>query len=295
MYQAIVEVEPLYYLTSIPTPHADDAWKAMLGARDPGVLAGHPHDPWHAQVIVNPYAPAPKGGLGAWVISMNKTRFAQQSGVDVRPEHPTRPNPDLIGLLSSLGNTIDFNLANAVFRRRITAELTARYGARKITTRGLPGVIFGPSALPKGQGHSMELVVDGAHARPAVDAVLVELSRQLGLGRQYLGGIGVRFVGKSVGTLAPNTREPSCFIELPTIRNKETVRVFRACGKALGARGIAHGVHWGQYLTGLSRALGHYWAPSAAAAWKSARAQLLDTARARRVFASPILAEAGLE
>jgi hypothetical protein len=295
LLNAIVEVEPLYYLTSVTTPHSDDSWKKLLTGHDPGVFAGHPGQPWHVQAIVNPYAPRPRTAARAWVISMTKMRFQHQAGVDTRPEHPTRPNPDLLGLLSGLGNSIDFNLANSIFQKRITAELTGRFGAKKRVTRGLPGVIFGPSALPKGQGHSVEFVVDAALARPAVDALLAELAAQLDHGRQYLGGIGVRFVGKSQGTLAPNTRGPSCFIELPAIRSKETTRIFRACGKALSRRGIAFGVHWGQYLTGLPQALRHYWAPSAAAAWRVARSELLDTPCARKVFASPILAEAGLE
>lgn len=294
LLNAVLEVEPLYYLTSVTTPHTDDAWKKVLGSHDPGVLAGHPHRPWHVQTVVNPYAPAPRGAIEAWVISMTKTRFSQQPGVDVRPEHPSRPSPDLIGLLSGLGAALDLNLANPIFRRRITAELTARFGERKTTTRGLPGVIFGPTALPRGQGHSVEFVVDGAHARPAVDAILAELSHQLGEGRQYMGGIGVRFVGRSAATLAPNICAPSCFIELPTIRSREATPIFRACGRALHRRGIAFGCHWGQYLTAMPRALRDYWGTGAVASWKAARAELLPTPKARRVFASPILAPLGL-
>ena len=294
LLNVVLEVEPLYFLESVTTAHDDDTWRQVLASPRAFKLAEHGTDPWHVQVVLNPYAPLPSNGMRAWVTTMKKERFTGQSGVEVRPDFPTHPNPDLVGFLSRLATIADFGLTNSVFRKRITRELTNRYGSGVRRRMALPGVLFGPSSIAQAQGHSVEFVVDAKDAVRSVDAVLLTLNEQLQGGRQFLGGVGVRFVGKSPATLAPNAMSPSCFIELPTIRSPETEAIYEACARAIRDQGIAIGLHWGQYLADAPRALSTYWSSAAAADWNAARDRILSTHVARTVFASPILEEAKL-
>jgi hypothetical protein len=291
----VVEVEPLYFLTNITTAHVDDRWKKVLSTMSPAGIAGHPAQPWHLEVLLLPYAQKPKTAPRAWVKTMSKTLYKNQPGVEIDTSHPTRPSPDLIGFISKLASVADATVLNGVFRAQITKEMVARYGAKKSVRMALPGVMFGPTALPKGQGHSVEFVVSAHEALPAVEAILAALGSELKHGRQFLGGIGVRFVGGSRGILAPNKKSPSCFIELPGIRTQESTKIYDACGKALTAAGIDYGCHWGQYLTGTKASLKSYWSPGETASWIAARQLLLPSAQARAIFQSMILKAAGLE
>lgn len=289
----VVEVEPLYFLTNVTTSHVDDRWKQVLKARSPAGIAGHAASPWHLEVLISPYAQRPKDAPRAWVKTMTKTVFGNQTGVEIDPSHPSRPSPDLVGLVSHLAAVTDLTVANPIFRGQITREMIARYGKEKTIHKALPGVMFGPTSLPRRQGQSVEFVVAGADALAAVETVLATLSSELKKGRQFLGGVGVRFVGKSRATLAPNHKSPSCFIELPAVRTKESKKIYDACGKALNRAGIAFGCHWGQYLTGTKNSLGTYWSPAQREAWIAARRRLLSP-QAQVLFQSRILIPSGL-
>lgn len=294
LLNAVVETDPLFYLTRVATPHTDDAWKAVLERTDPGSLPGHRSRPFHLEIILNPYAPVPSGEPQAWTISMRKERFSGQSGVDIRPGAAIPPNPDLVGIIADLGDLADLGLTNRLLRRRLTKELVARYKTDASTKKSLPGVMFGPTGLPRGHGESTELVIDAADAPKAVEVMLATLRREFRAGQQFLGGIGIRFVGGSDALLAPNVRPVSCFIELPGIRNDESAGIYAECGKALTSAGIPFGCHWGQHLVGLPGSLATWWGTDRVECWKAAREQLLSP-EARRVFASPILRAAGLE
>lgn len=198
-------------------------------------------------------------------------------------------------MFSDAADVLDCRMSNVTFRSTITKQMILRYGGGKHVRRALPGVMFGPTALPKGQGQSIEFVVEGADALPAVETLFNELTAQLRKGRQLLGGVCIRFVGQSRATLAPNTKSPTCFIELPTIRTDEIPKIYEACGKALSRAGISFGCHWGQYLTGTRESLGRYWSDAQKRSFIAARRKLLKTEKARRIFASPILGPAGLE
>lgn len=291
----VVEAEPLYFLTSVTTPHTDDKWWDVLRSMSPAGIAGHPTDPWHLEVLATPYEQKPKTAPRAWVKTMIKTPYEDQPGVEIDPSHARRPNPDLIGMIAGASAFLDGTMTNAAFRAAITAQMIERYNQVKSVHRALPGVMFGPTALPKGQGQSIEFVVDGRAAALAVETLLQGLRSELGKGRQFLGGIGIRFVGRSRATLAPNNKSPTCFIELPAIRAKETAKIYDACGAALSAAGVDFGCHWGQYLTGTKESLKTYWSESERQSWINARKKLLPTAKARRIFASRILGPAGLE
>ncbi len=291
----IVEVEPLYFLTSVTTAHRDDKWWDVLATRSTAGISGHPSHPWHLEVLATPYEQRPKSAPRAWVKSMIKSPYQDQPDVEIDPSHPRRPNPDLIGLVADAAHLLDCGMSSAAFRSVITKQMVQRYGSGKTVRRALPGVMFGPTTLPKGQGQSIEFAVEGGLALHAAETLFSELETQLRKGRQLLGGVGIRFVGQSRATLAPNTKAPTCFIELPTVRTNEISRIYEACGKALHRSGIPFGCHWGQYLTGTRESLGSYFTEAQKRSFISARKKLLKTEKARRIFASPILGPSGLE
>lgn len=291
---AIVETRPLYFWTQVITPHADDAWRTVLKNHSPAGIAGHQQNPNYLQVVLNPFKPLPIASKRAWVMSMTDTVFSNQPGVDIRPAAAVAPNPDLMELLAALENFDDIGFTDAAVRKRLTAELVGRYGDKKRTSASLPGVVFGPTALPRGRGASVEFVVDGGHAEAAALAILAALEAQRKAGEQFMGAIGIRFVKGSSALLAPNARPLSCFLELPGVRTKEIPGIYSACGKALTAQRIPFGCHWGQHLVDIKRCLSTWWGDSQLQAWRAARAQLLTTPTARAVFASPILKTAGI-
>ena len=291
---AVVQTRPLYFWNEVRTAHADDAWRRVLADVSPASIAGHAKDPGYLQIVLNPFVPLPVGSKRAWVMSMTDTVFTNQTGVEARPEASIAPNPDLMEILSDLVDFDDINFTDASVRKRLTSELIDRYGDKKFARSALPGVVFGPTSLPRGRGASVELVVDGAHAEAATLAIMLALNGQRKSGNQFLGAMGIRFVKGSSALLAPNARPMSCFIELPGIRTKEIAGIYAACGKALTQQGIAFGCHWGQHLVDIKRCLTSWWGDDRAQAWRNARAQLLDP-KARSVFASPVLKSAGLE
>jgi hypothetical protein len=295
LLNAVVETRPLYYWTEVTTPHADDAWRAVLANRSPAGIAEHDPTPNYLQAVLNPYLALPVGSANAWVISMTDAPFSNQPNVETRVEAAFTPNPDLLSLLSTLEEIDDIGFTDAEIRKRLTSELLGRYGDKPRTRRALPGVIFGPSGLPRGRGVSVELVVDGGQAEPAASLILQALDAKRRAGKQFMGAIGIRFVKGSSALLAPNARPLSCFLELPGIRTDEVPEIYEACGDALSSRGIAFGCHWGQYLVGIRQRLTTWWGDDRAQLWRDARAELLQDATARRVFASPVLAAAGLD
>lgn len=291
---AVVETRPLYFMNEVVTAHADDTWRRVMKARSPAGVAGHDPNPCYLQVVLNPFSPLPAASKRAWIMSMTDTVFANQSDVDTRIDAATPPNPDLMEILSDLVDLDDIGISDIPLRKRLTQELVDRYGTTRRTRSALPGVIFGPTALPRGRGASVEFVVDAGQAEPAASAILEALNAQRKAGNQFMGAIGIRFVKGSSALLAPNARAMSCFLELPSIRTKEIPGIYAACGKALSTQNIPFGCHWGQHLVDIKRCLTTWWGPNNAQAWRSARATLLPSATAAAVFASPILKTAGL-
>jgi hypothetical protein len=291
---AVVETRALYFWNEVRTPHADAAWRRVLAEQSPASVAGHAKNPSYLQVVLNPFTPLPVESQRAWVMSMTDTLFTNQTDVETRPEASVAPNPDLMEILADLVDFDDITFTDAAIRKRLTSELIGRYGSKKQTRKGLPGVVFGPTALPRGRGASVEFVVDGAQAEAAALAIMLALNAQRKSGNQFMGAIGIRFVKGSSALLAPNARAMSCFLELPGIRTKEIPAIYAACGSALTNQGIAFGCHWGQHLVDIKRSLTTWWGPERTQAWRDARAQLLPDANARLVFASPVLKTAGL-
>jgi hypothetical protein len=290
----IVEVAPLYYYDSVQTPLAqtDTRWNQVLHSLDPSVVPGHVTNPDHLDLVFNPFRPLPSDRPRLWLTSMRKRAFTGQPDVQTSSGAFSSPNPDLLGFIAHLADFFDSSVTTPVFRKRITDELTSRYGTAETRQKALHGVMFGPTSLPPGHGHSIEFALDAKRAEHAVDTVLLQLTKKLNEGEQFLGGIGVRFVKGSSALLAPNLAEKTCFIELPCVRTSETLGIFAACGKALDAAGIPFGCHWGQHNLNTKARLRAYWG-NRGDRWKTARGRLLSS-KAQTLFSSRILASSGL-
>jgi hypothetical protein len=287
----VLEAAPLYYLTrtSEPYAHQDVEWKTALQRPSAGQMNAD-----HFEVVLNPYPPLPSREPYAWVISMDKTRFDNQSDVEVRPSIPEAPNPDTIGIIAHLLDVLDTPLGNLTLRKRLTKQLIELYARERKVERALPGVMFGPTGTPDRRGDSLEFALGAQHALLATEVILDRLWQELRDGQQFPGVVGVRFVPRSEALLATNLAETTCYLELPTVRTHEIAGIFSACGQALDDAGVAFGCHWGQTHLNTPARVEMWWGERAQQ-WRTARRQLLADETARTVFASPMLADTGLD
>jgi hypothetical protein len=300
----VVETVPLYYLKRLRTPHLEGAsWRAVLKSRRPRNANGlHPEDPDCLQFIVNPYAPHPDSEPRAWLISSQKLAFGGQAGVVTQPTDVSLKS-DLADFLPALVSLFDHDIelpGNPMLRAITSSQLRSIYGATTNTTLALPGAMFGPPDFlgidfDPLRGASAEYVFNATQARAGVETILETLVSQAALTNQYFGGIGVRFVAGSNAWLAPNAQALNCFVELQSLYTEELPAIHAAVGKALTKAGVAFCGHWGQWAMNEPAVCKRWWGPNAVSAWKGARSDLLPTAKARKIFASPILKAAGLE
>lgn len=299
----IVAAVPLYYLSRMRTVHKDGAsWRGVLGSRRPKNSNGlHPEDPDYLQLIVHPYAPHPDGEPRAWISSMQKLAFSNQAGVVTEPTDVSLKS-DLADFLPGLVKLVQSDLKlpiNPVLRAVTSSQLRAMYGSGTSSDSALPGAMFGPpdflgidfSPL---RGSSAEYVFDAAQARVAVETILDTLATQVGVQNQYLGGIGIRFVKGSSAWLAPNAKPTSCFVELQSLFTDELPAIHAAIAGALSRAAIPYCGHWGQWAMNTPLVAQNWWGTEAIDSWKAARADLLPEAKARAIFASPMLKFAGL-
>jgi hypothetical protein len=299
----IAETVPLYYLNRQRTPQLDGkSWRAVLESRDPSKANGlHPSDPDCLQFIVNPYLPLPDGGPRVWMCSMSKLPFDAQPDVTTIPADVSLKSDlaDFLPGLVSFYQTHRTGLPGHLLLREVTSQqLRNIYGAAS-SAKACPGAMFGPPDFlgidfNPVRGASAEYVFDAAQAKRAVPLVLDTLQHQADAGNQYLGGIGVRFVKGSDAWLAPNAKPMNCFVELQGLYTTELPAIHAAITDALEQAGIPYCGHWGQWFMNTPDVAERWWGTTAVEAWKAARADLLPSADARRIFASPILAPAGL-
>jgi hypothetical protein len=294
---------PLYYWSRVRTAHREGAsWRAVLGTRTPKKSNGlHADDPDYLQFVLHPYAPHPDSEPRAWICSMCKHPFSNQPGVITQPRDVSLRN-DLADFLPTLIKVFETKLTlpvNPILRAATSAQLRGFYGQNAFTDSALPGAMFGPTDFlgidfSPSRGASAEYVVDGADARNAVETILNTLAVQADAGLQYLGGIGVRFVKGSSALLAPNAKPLSCFIELEGLYTAELPQIHATIARALSHAGISYGGHWGQWPLNTPSVTRDWWGQEAVDCWKAARADLLPSKTAQTIFASPILASAGL-
>jgi hypothetical protein len=301
----IVETVPLYYLLRRTSVHRDgDArWRAVLTSRHPnGADEQHPANPDTLALVLHPYLPMPETEPRAFLTSMTKLRYGGQAGVSTEIG-PTSLKSDLADLIPGLVHLFEDDVelpGNPILRLITSSQLRSIYGSGFSKKSALPGVMFGPPDFlgidfDPIRGASAEYVFNATQARAAVTTILDTLAAQVAAGNQYLGGIGVRFVKGSNALLAPNAKQTNCFVELQSLHTDELPALHTAIGKALTKAGIAYCGHWGQLAMNTPAVVKSWWAPENVAAWNAARVTLLPTAKARKIFASPILASAGLE
>jgi hypothetical protein len=299
----IVAAVPLYYLSRVRTPHKEGAsWRGVLGSRRPKNANGlHPDDPDYLQLVLHPYAPHPASEPRAWISSMRKLSFSNQAGVVTKPTDVSLKS-DLAGFLPALVHLFESDLRlpiNPILRAGTSAQLRAIYGASTSTDSALPGAMFGPVEFmgidfnPL-RGASAEYVFDATQARVAVETILDTLAAQVNAQNQYIGGIGVRFVKGSSALLAPNAKALNCFVELQGLFTAELPAIHAAIRSALERAAIPYCGHWGQWPMNTPAVAKTWWGTDRVDSWKAARADLLPSAKARRIFASPTLEDSGL-
>ena len=207
------------------------------------------------------------------------------------------PTTDLASFTSTFVKIFEGSLdllGNPFLMTALSVQLCSDYGRKFSRVQALPGVLFGPPKLlgidTKSSGPSVEYVFDGTDARAGVSTILIVLEEQRAQHqRQFLGGIGVRFVRGSDALLAPNAKPLNCFAEMQAVYTDEFPDVLEAIGQGLKAAGIAYGGHWGQRHINTPDVIESWWG-GAAADWKRARKDLLPSPIAQKVFASPIVA-----
>jgi len=299
----IVAAVPLYYLSRQRTVHKDGAsWRAVMTSRRPKNANGlHLDDPDCLALVVHPYAPMPETEPRAWLTSMRKLAYSGQAGIIAKPSDVSLKSDlaDILpGFVAFFENDVELP-NNPILRAITSAQLRGIYGSNAVASAALPGAMFGPPDFlgidfDPLRGSSAEYVFNATQARAAVETILDTLASQAALGNQYLGGIGVRFVKGSNALLAPSCKATSAFVELQGLYTDELPAIHTAIGAALKKGRIPYGGHWGQWALNTPEVAKSWWGADAIAAWKGARADLLPTAKARKIFASPILKSAGL-
>lgn len=299
----VVETVPLYYLERLRTPHVEGAsWRGVLGTRRAKNANGlHPEDPDYLQFIVHPYAPHPASEPRAWLSTMRKLPFKGQADVRTKPGDQSLKS-DIADFMPALVSLFEQEVVlpvQPILRAVTSSQLRAIYGSTVSKDLALPGVMFGPPDFlgidfDPVRGASAEYVFNATQARRGVETILETLTAQADVGNQYLGGIGVRFVKGSDALLAMNANAMNCFVELQSVFTDELPGIHTAIQRALVQAGVTYCGHWGQYAMNTPEIAEAWWGESAVQAWQGARADLLPSAKARKVFASPILKFAGL-
>jgi len=300
----IVETVPLYYLERRVTPHQDGdlRWRPVLSHRRPNAAdAGHPASPDFLSLILHPYLPHPENEPRAWLNTMRKLPFTGQTGVITKPSDVSLKS-DLADFLPGIVHLFEHDLElprNPILRAITSSQLRSIYGTTVSTKRALPGAMFGPPDFlgidfDPLRGASAEYVFNATQALVGVETILQTLATQASAGNQYLGGIGIRFVKGSNAWLALNAKQTTCFVELQSLYTDELPAIHSAVASALTKASVPYAGHWGQWALNTPAVLRSYWGERAITQWKKARATLLPTAKLRKIFASPILAAAGL-
>lgn len=299
IFGVVVEATKLYRLEINRQKHEPNDPKVLHAISTLDTSALHPkvlERPYHFDVVMHPYPP---DGKKSWFVNLMWKRSVAD-GVHFESPLPgiPRTTSDTMGLISGLtqklAGTLLGPLAFGVVREKIFDQLDGDANPEHSTL--FPGQVFGPTTLPRGHGASCEIAVDHKRALDALQTVQDTIKAQAGsaIGNLFLGCVAVRFVPKTKALLGMNQFDMNCFIELPSIRNKNVLEVYQAIWSALDQKGIVFTCHWGQ-LGGFTPKRVEAFFGAHVAAWKAARRELLGNDTAMKVFASTILKEAGLD
>lgn len=291
VHGVVLEAEPLYGLRRqvIPFDVRDPRLGRAIETLD--TLPLHPHRPerpFHFEVVLSPYPPA---GGGAFVVLAWK-EHALSPPIAPPPKDPDL-SVDLLNLIGLLNSLIRDAEGGRAIESLVNAVLADRYAARDDEPRS-PGEVFGPTSLPPGNGTSTEIAVPHEHSLAALSTIYGAIAAEAAQGRHLLGAFGVRFAPRGTNALlGMNHGGLTTYVEMGSIQTLDAPWIFNRCWSALDLAGIPFACHWGQQGGHTpSRVLRYFGAD--AIKWRIARALML-TAAARDVFASRMLASAGLD
>lgn len=247
--------------------------------------------PYHVEVIVNPHKRKRKNDT--YLSLMWRTPAGEERPFPNRSRRPE--SSDTVALVGCLSDFLDDPISTGIFRRRLAKTIKRHFKVGERRPR-FPGEVFGTSPLlaAKGEGISTELAVDASRAQDAYGAVRDVLTRGARDGQLLLGLIGLRFTKSTEAFLGLNAKEPTCFLDLPSIRNNEVFELYERVWDELDKRGVDFTCHWGKW-GGFNRGrINRYFGPDRVAKWLAARQSLLETDVERQTFASPLIRQAGL-
>jgi hypothetical protein len=191
-------------------------------------------DPYHLDIIVNPYASSKNSYLRVmYKEKLDKTKLSPPPGGS-----STRVGDDiisLIGMMSDSASAVVPVIVNGLFGG--VAEEQSGYTQT-------PKNIFGDSTIykPKGGSASTELGVPIERAAQAARTVM-KIANQ----SNFAGLIGVRFVRNTKATLAFTKFSPlTCTIELPGLNSANTQNFYMKVFKGMDDLNIPFTLHWGQ-------------------------------------------------
>lgn len=293
VHGVVLETVPIYRLRQrqLGLPWSDQRlWAAIRHLNLTALHPGIDETPYYFQAVMHPYPTAGKNG--AYVTMYWKE---EADGVPFTSPMPVAPQiaSDVMGLIGKLSEIIDESLTTPLLRLVLSDQLEQRYPQDNGAHVAFPGQVFGPTSLPPGNGASTEIIVSQPDADDALNVIYEVLTAEAARGRHLLGALGIRFVPRTKALLGMNINPMNVYIELPSIRTPEIGGIFRKCWDGLEAKGISFTCHWGQELALSPARLNRYFGDRVAR-WQAARSKILPTETARRVFASPLLAEVGL-
>jgi hypothetical protein len=238
-------------------------------------------DPYHLDLIVNPYATTQNVFLRVmYKLPYNKNKCSPPPGGS-----STRVGDDILSLIGSLSSAtggIVPVIVNTLFGS--VAEEQSGYTQT-------PKNIFGDSTIykPANGGASIELGVNIKNAAQVVKLILT-IARQ----SNFAGLAGIRFVKNSNATLAFTRFSPlTCTIELPGLNSTNTQNFYQQVFNELDNTVIPFTLHWGQEGDYSKRRLAAMYG-KAIDEWVKQRKKLLPDPFQRYMFTNDFLKRCGL-
>lgn len=296
VFGVIVEATPLYHFRIKRVRariQSDVMWNAIRTLDTSALHPGIATKPYHFDVILHPYPDIDRDMMFATMMWKE-----EPAGIPFRNPLPGIPrvSSDTMGLISrltTLNNAVLAGLTRQALQTQILEQLRGDHVPTDKDGFAFPGEVFGPTTLPGGAGASTEIVVDHKNVERTLKTILRVIDEQATKSRSFLGAVAARFVPKTNALLGMNQADMSCFIELPSVRNDDVVKVYKAIWTELDARGIPFTCHWGQMGGFKPERVRRYYGANATA-WTAARRQLLNNDdTALRVFASAMLDRLG--
>ena len=294
VHAVALEAAPLYKLRRVLTvrdTRDQELWDALTSLNTGPLHPDTAERPYHVEVVINPYKWNRRDNAFVslmWKVPAAEDEFHLTSRV-AEPEVPS----EALTFIGHLSDVFDGPILNHLFRSKLAIQIKRRYRPGRYEPR-FPGEMFGPTSLPSRQGTSTELVIDARDAQRAHDAIRQVLRDHAEEGELLLGVLALRFTRSTDALLGLNAKQPSCFLELPSIRNDEVHKIYRHIWEEFDRQSIDFTCHWGQ-IGGFDRArIDRYFGADRVNRWLAARDAILTTPNERDAFASPVLAEAGL-